>query len=95
MEKIIFEIYEQEEESIMMFVGDFNINVKTDKTIIEFFKEFGLEFNIEESTSSTNGFTQIDLIFSNIKNITAEYSESLFSYHKPIVITIDMENSTE
>ena len=41
---------------------------------------------------STDKNTQIDLLFANFsQGITASYSESLLSYHKPILCTITKE----
>ena len=42
--------------------------------------------------SSTNLNTQVDICYSNLKNINVKYFENLFSYHKPMNIIIDVIN---
>lgn len=73
----------------MVFGGDFNIDIKRDSSIIEFFKSLNFKNSIDRQQSSTDSGSQIDLIFANFDyGIFSDYSENIFSYHKPIVFSI-------
>ena len=72
----------------MILVGDFNVNLKieTNQKLIEYMKSFGLTLLSKLNKSSTNAKTQIDYCFTNMKDLTSDYFESLTSFHKPIWI---------
>jgi hypothetical protein len=93
MIEMIQAIKKDNNKAYIVLGGDYNININngiTKENIIDLMSSLGLRLLIPPNTPSTDGQTQIDLAFSNfIDGITAEYSESLLSYHKPIIITIN------
>jgi nucleoside-triphosphatase THEP1 len=69
--------------------GDFNIdlNQKAGSNIRDICINYGLKSCLPPSCSTTDGKTQIDGCFSNLKYMEVWLYESVFSYHKPICIT--------
>ncbi|CAF1035111.1 unnamed protein product, partial [Brachionus calyciflorus] len=75
----------------LIICGDFNIDINKPESIslVNFLELYGLKFSLELNTNSTNKNTQIDLCFSNLTQLKIGYFENLFSYHKPIWISLD------
>lgn len=78
-----------------ILIGDFNENVNTTEQSSTIFrtimKDNQLEAAIPVSKSSTDGNTQIDICFATspiLPQVQATYSESYFSYHKPVLCNI-------
>ena len=74
----------------LIIIGHFNTQ-SSEPTINSFFKEHGFKNIIHEPT--TNGGTNIDLCFTNIRDYTCGVHETYFSYHKGI--WIQFSNSQE
>jgi len=73
--------------------GDFNIDLDDPKeTLKDLFFKYGLRALMPVKCASTDGGTQVDGAFSNIKVIEAWFYESIFSYHQPICITWPKSN---
>ncbi len=75
----------------IIVVGDFNININNTietQAFIQYMNEFGLSLRNNIGDNSTNGYTQLDLLFSSNDNIQIRWYESYFSYHKPFFFTI-------
>ena len=72
-----------------IIMGDFNMKVESPAEIklTGHFQEFGLNMIVERGKSSTDENTQLDLVYSNIP-ACAQYYESAFSYHKPVIISL-------
>lgn len=90
VEKILTEILQIENPSRIIIIGDFNFNVinNTENFLSSFMGEYGLKNKLNISEPTTNFNTQIDIIFSNIKNLKTGVYESYFSYHKPVFFQI-------
>ena len=69
-----------------LIVVDFNI--RTDSVeylyLSDVLEKYGFKMKLQKGLHSTNGQTQIDLLFANIDLSFASYYESVVSYHKPI-----------
>ena len=72
----------------IIVIGDFNINlkIKTNHKFIEYMESFELTLINKLNKDSTNGKTQIDYCFTNMKDFKSDYFESLTSFHKPVWI---------
>lgn len=74
-----------------ILIGDFNVdlnNVAKSFQFKTFLSQYELQSLLPNKISTTNFETQIDVIFSNIKNYSCGTYESYFSDHKPIFIEI-------
>ena len=90
-DKILENINYNSKTTSLVIVGDFNMDMIKDSKekdkLLEYMKKYSLNLIINNEYS-TDGFSQIDLVFTNNKKINAGYFESFLSYHKPIWITI-------
>ena len=73
--------------------GDFNINLKEDDNLLKNFMNETKMFNcLPKNHATTDYNTQIDLCFTNLKNIKCNYFESLLSDHKPFWLLINKDD---
>jgi len=75
----------------IIVAGDFNININSHRESQPFMNQmtaFGLALINTIGESSTNGHTQIDLLFSSDQYIQIKWYESYFSYHKPFFFSV-------
>ena len=85
----------------LVVFGDFNINInnKSDSdSLLTFMENFGLINSIGYDLSSTNYNTQIDICFTSMnltKQLRSGYFESLYSYHKPIWMLYNTDDTNE
>ena len=77
----------------LVLAGDFNINFSNEKSkpLLQFLlDEFDLRINNDPAESTTRYNTTIDAVFSrHLHKIESKTYVSYFSYHKPIITTID------
>ena len=78
----------------LVLAGDFNINFSNEKSkpLLQFLlDEIDLRINNDPAESTTRYNTTIDAVFSrHLHKIESKtYVSSYFSYHKPIITTID------
>ena len=77
----------------LVLAGDFNINFSNErsKPLLQFLlDEFDLRINNDPAESTTRYNTTIDAVFSrHLHKIESKTYVSYFSYHKPIITTID------
>nr|XP_018914195.1 PREDICTED: uncharacterized protein LOC109042086 [Bemisia tabaci] len=89
-----------EASSKVILIGDFNQNIVQESQTLfsRFLSETypNLVNCIDNKESSTDGGTQIDICFSTSQcNLYAGYSESYFSYHKPVLCLLDYVQEIE
>ena len=71
--------------SRMCVVGDFNLDISCNKNFLSFMSE--LDFIYKESVFTTVGKTTIDLVFSRNVPLNLIVSETVTSYHKPMILS--------
>ena len=77
-------------ESQLIIMGDFNIDIYGSSSDYEqlerFMSDIGLKQHVSEMT--TDMWTAINHIYSNLENVTCGVSEKYFSYHKSVWIAV-------
>ena len=73
-------------QSPKIVVGDFNIDVKKEISLQDMQQNFCLTQFIDKSTTFEG--TTIDLVFSNLSNITAVASPNMWSSHHTLNIAV-------
>ena len=76
-------------QSPKIVVGDFNIDIKKDiycSFLLEMQEKFHLSQFVDESTTFEG--TTIDLVFSNLPNITTVILQNMWSSHYVIIIAV-------
>ena len=71
--------------SRMCVVGDFNLDISCNENFLSFMSE--LDFIYKESVFTTVGKTTIDLVFSRNVPLNLIVSETVTSYHKPMILS--------
>lgn len=73
-----------------LIFGDINIDMNTNKgsSFNKLMNSFHLHSQLNFKYPSTQHNTHVDICFSNIKDMTAWYYETYYTYHKPICMVI-------
>jgi hypothetical protein len=81
-------------ETPILLCGDFNMDVTQNKSFVNFIKSrFNLDCRI--STSTTLGNTCIDLTFTRNVSVQTLTYVSYFSYHRPVLNRLMLNNNEQ
>jgi hypothetical protein len=92
--RLIFPSMNPDTEPAILLCGDFNTDVAQNKSFVNFMKS---RFNLDcmSSTSTTLGNTCVDLTFTRNVSVQTLPYVSYFSYHRPVLNRLMLNNNEQ